>query len=207
MSLGGLSSEETIRVISDLKMAEIRIDLMKLSVEEVGAIFSSSTNLVATCRPGGIEDNKRLEFLITAIESGASYVDLEINSSREYRETIVKKAREVGCKIIVSYHNQSVTPSDVELENIVRECRDTGADIVKIACRANSYSDNARMLGLLGHEKNLIVIGMGEKGKITRIVAPLLGSPFTYASIAGGFETADGQIEAEKLKKLMEALS
>jgi 3-dehydroquinate dehydratase-1 len=47
---------------------------------------------------------------------------------------------------------------------------------------------------------------MGPKGRLTRVVAPLLGSQFTYASAAGGKETAEGQIEREELEKIMEAL-
>jgi 3-dehydroquinate dehydratase-1 len=51
--------------------------------------------------------------------------------------------------------------------------------------------------------RSIIVIGMGAMGKITRIVAPLLGSPFTFASLGEGKETAEGQMAAEKMRKLM----
>ncbi len=207
VSIAGLSAAETIRAIGAVKMAEIRIDSMKVSKEEVGEIFSSATNLIATCRKGSLKDSDRAEFLIAAIESGASYVDLEVDSTKGYRDMIIKKAREVGCKVILSYHNYSTTPSDPDLKNVVKRCRDQGAHLVKIACKTNSYSDSARLLGLLGHEKNLIVIGMGEKGKITRAVAPILGSPFTYAALTEGMETADGQIEVKKLKKMIRVLS
>jgi 3-dehydroquinate dehydratase-1 len=207
VSIAGLSAAETIRAIRKVKMAEIRIDRMKVSKEEVGKIFSSAKNLIATCRKGQMNDSDRAELLIAAIEGGASYVDVELDSTKDYADRIVKKAREVGCRVILSYHNYAVTPPDLDLENIVRLCRDQGADLIKIACKANSYLDSARLLGLLGREKNLIVIGMGEKGKITRAVAPILGSPFTYASLSEGMETADGQIEVNKLKKILRVLS
>ena len=63
--------------------------------------------------------------------------------------------------------------------------------------------DNARLLGLLDSNKNVVVIGMGELGKITRIIAPILGSKFTFASLSRGKETADGQMENGKMKDMI----
>ena len=50
------------------------------------------------------------------------------------------------------------------------------------------------------------MIGMGKKGRITRVVAPLVGSPFTFASLIEGRETAEGQIDKAALGSLMETL-
>ena len=47
---------------------------------------------------------------------------------------------------------------------------------------------------------------MGSKGRITRIAAPLLGSPFTFASISKGKETAEGQIEKDTLERIVRLL-
>jgi 3-dehydroquinate dehydratase-1 len=44
---------------------------------------------------------------------------------------------------------------------------------------------------------------MGEKGKLTRLAAPLLGSVFTYASLGEGKETAEGQWEAASLRRIL----
>ncbi len=90
---------------------------------------------------------------------------------------------------------------------IVALCFESGGDIAKIACKVNSERDNARLLGLLDSGRDVIVIGMGEKGRITRIVAPLLGSPFTYAAPARGRETADGQPDRETMERYLRMLS
>jgi 3-dehydroquinate dehydratase type I len=65
-----------------------------------------------------------------------------------------------------------------------------------------SLKDNARLLGLLNDTRPVVVVGMGHKGRITRIAALLLGSPFTYASLAAGKETAEGQIDWKSLKEI-----
>ena len=93
-----------------------------------------------------------------------------------------------------------------ELEQTIGWCFESGADIAKIACMANGEDDAARLLGLLDRKRRLIVIGMGEKGKITRVAAPLLGSEIAYASAGEGKESAPGQIEEKELERLMKAM-
>ena len=48
----------------------------------------------------------------------------------------------------------------------------------------------------------MVVLGMGEMGKITRIMAPFLGAEFTFAAMDEGKETAPGQIPYLKMKEI-----
>ncbi len=192
--------------LNNINFAEIRMERMALAEDDIRKIFSQSVTFIATCRPVNIDDQKRREYLIAAIEAGARYVDIEIESDKAYREELIKKARVQDCKVIISFHDYEKTPSEEKLNSIVSLCFSEGADIVKVACKVNSAADCARLLGLLGREDRkgrLIVIGMGEKGKITRIVAPLLGSPFTFASAEESKKTAEGQIEKRLLERIM----
>jgi 3-dehydroquinate dehydratase-1 len=191
-------------------IVEVRMDRMMLSGEDIVEIFSRPAIFIATCRPGILSDLKRKEYLMAAIEAGAGYVDVEVESESDYMKEIIGKAREKSCKVIVSFHDYEKTPSERRLKDIILLCFAEGADIVKIACKANSIIDSARLLGLLGYEDykgRLVVVGMGEKGRITRIVAPLLGSLFTYASHTEGRETAEGQIEKGRLENTMRLLN
>lgn len=47
---------------------------------------------------------------------------------------------------------------------------------------------------------------MGAKGRVTRVAAPLLGSPFTFASLSDEKKTAEGQIEKDKLEQILKVL-
>jgi 3-dehydroquinate dehydratase len=47
---------------------------------------------------------------------------------------------------------------------------------------------------------------MGPKGRLVRAVAPLLGSPFTYAAPNRGKATAPGQPRARELANAIAAL-
>jgi 3-dehydroquinate dehydratase type I len=206
VSIGEATLDECLSALKDIDFAEVRIDKMAVDSEQVRAIFSRPLRLIATCRPGPIDDQKRKELLSAAIFAGASFVDIETEAGDELRTEIMALARRHNCQVIVSYHNFAETPDAAELERIVGDSFGKGADIVKIACRIRSLADNARLLGLLDRPRPLIVLGLGPLGKISRIVAPFLGSPFTYASLAPGKETAEGQIDHQTLRKILRSL-
>ncbi len=73
-----------------------------------------------------------------------------------------------------------------------------GADIVKIAVLVKRWSDNVILFELTKRVSKsggkIIAIGMGEKGKISRIGCPLLGSFLTYAALDARSKTAPGQL-------------
>lgn len=71
---------------------------------------------------------------------------------------------------------------------------------------ARSERDSARLLGLLDRNERVVVVAMGTRGRVVRIVAPLFGSPFTFASLHIGKETAEGQIDRATLSKLLHVL-
>ena len=152
---------------------------MRLTAADVRTIFSRHHNLIATCSPGVFPDDHRKMLLLEAIRAGAAFVDVEVDAPTGYREEIMGCAKSGGCAIIVSFHDYARTPGREELASTVSACFSMGADIAKIACMVLNDADNARLLGLLDDARKIVVVGMGEMGRITRIAAPLLGSPFT----------------------------
>ncbi len=199
---------DCLKALRGIEFAEVRLEKVKgITPEKVKTIMSSSARIVATCRPeGGMSDKKREQILAAAIDNGATFIDLEIESEEGYRKGLADAARRKGCGIIISYHNYELTPPSEELKKIIGDCFKAGADIAKIACQANSQQDNARLMDLIGPSRNVIAIGMGEKGAITRITGPFLGSPFTYASLDTGKETAPGQMDYRTIQTAIDKL-
>ncbi|MEM4633791.1 MAG: type I 3-dehydroquinate dehydratase [Candidatus Anstonellaceae archaeon] len=186
---------------------EFRLERIKLNDGDIGKLFSTkSTICIATCRPGNLSNLERKRRLIEAIESGASYVDIEVDAPKEIAAEVIQKAKNRKCKVIVSYHDFNKTPQTAKLEKIVDWCFTTGADIAKIACKVNSPRDAARLLGLLASNKDIAVIGMGQKGKIVRVAAPFLGSKISYVSSRKGKETASGQLTKSEMQKIMKVI-
>lgn len=206
VSVGGVSYKECLRMIETFPFAEIRMDSIELQVEDVRQVFSSHNHLIATFRRGTERDPLRKIYLLEAIRSGAEYVDLEIDTEEGLREEIRREAKERGVRLILSFHDFQGTPGEEELRYVAAYCLRQGADYAKIACRVGHDRDAISLLRLLFLEElksRVIVLGMGERGKIVRVLAPLLGSPFTYACPREGLETADGQIEFRVLEQLL----
>jgi 3-dehydroquinate dehydratase-1 len=195
--------EKCIQSIDKVEMAEIRIDLAEFNDDEIRKVFSRRKKLIATCRPGIIRDEERALMLKIAIESGSTYVDIEYEAPRDYKNEMIEYAHSHQCDVIISYHNYEKTPDLEELENIVRLCYQQGADLAKIATHVNVNRDNSKILSLYKAPGRLVAIGMGDLGRISRIVAPFLGAEFTYASLSDAEAIAPGQISYEKLNQFI----
>jgi len=231
ISLADLSFGTCVEALKDIDMAELRLDLLDFSIEQVQEIFSLNKTffggsrgaalqksppgrrrheLIATHRPTTISEEERKEILITAIDAGADYVDIEIEAETSFKKAILKTCGAKGCKVIISFHNYENTPSKKELDGIIDRCFNEGANIAKIACRVNNEADAARILSLYDRERTeereLVAIGMGEIGKITRLAAPLLGAPFTFAALAEHKKTAPGQLDMKTLKSILDTI-
>jgi 3-dehydroquinate dehydratase type I len=70
--------------------------------------------------------------------------------------------------------------------------------------------DNLNILKLIGYAKKanqkIIAHCMGEKGKISRIMAPFFGAYMTFASLDKGAESAPGQLTVTEMKTLFRIL-
>jgi len=200
---------------SDADLIEYRIDFLNIKAE-VSQIFSCSTTpIIATCRPtreGGKfagNETKRIDLLIQAIESGASFVDVEIDTGRNNLNRIRQSALDNDCKVIASKHYLESTPSFSELLETSRRMADTDADIVKIVVFPRTIEESERILDLYDAVDpfiELIAFGMGDLGTYTRVNALLLGAPFMYVSQDEGKEAAAGQISLQKMREIMRVL-
>lgn len=189
------------------QLAEIRIDLSLFNEAQIGRIFSQAPcPLIATCRPDELGPQRQQELLFAAIEAGAAYIDVEIEATSEHKQRLADKARQHGCKLIISYHNYQETPEDEVLNAILDQCFAEGADIAKIAALAQNPQDSARLLSLYRRGQPLVVLGMGEAGMVTRVAAPLLGAPFTFAAVSIERATAPGQLAQSSMLKMYELM-
>jgi len=206
VSLANMNFKECLKAIEKEHFVEIRLDKMSFNKEQVSKIFSQPVKLIATCRPGKYSSSKRMELLKKAIDVGANYVDLEIEGTADYLMELTDYAHNSKTKVIYSYHNFDETPDIEELIKITRMCFDHGADLAKVVTMVKSNVDRARILSLYGLFKNIVAFGMGDKGKLTRILAPLMGAEFTYACREQGNEVAPGQIDKASLLEKIELL-
>ena len=210
LSLQKLNYKALLKAISRAEMAEIRLDLMELTVSEISKLFSKEVSLIATCRLEKQPKEVCFDKLTAAIKGNGpvkkskivKYVDIEYDAPAEYREAIVALARENGFGVILSYHNFSNTDPFERLLEITGRCFEYGADIAKIATTAIITEEGVRTLRLYRHfeKQRLLAFSMGNAGKFTRLLSLNLGAPFTFAAPKGELATAPGQPLADEAK-------
>jgi 3-dehydroquinate dehydratase-1 len=186
---------------------EFRFDLLDLTPVQVDEVVSMARKSIATYRPDSGDPDRQIQTMLTAIKAGADYIDIEVEADSNYRKELIKQARTHGRTVIISYHNFDHTPDAASLKKIVGLCKKSGADVIKVACQANSREDVKTLMGIYREFPRMVVIGMGKLGLITRIAAPFLGAEFTFAAPGTGLETAPGQIEKESLSDLISQIS
>jgi 3-dehydroquinate dehydratase-1 len=202
ISIGNMSFEECCELVCREEFVELRLDLLKLTRTQLKEVMALPGKKIITCRQGDYTDNERLDLFSEAIVCGVDFIDLELEMPGQMRQTIIAQARSSDCQVIVSHHDYSGTPDKENLQDLIKTCMEASADIVKLACQVNEPTDNIRLLSLYDENENLVIIGMGKLGTITRIAGPLLGGLFTFASPGLEKETAAGQLTKDSLQQV-----
>ena len=134
------------------------------------------------------------------------WLDLERDYLHDYNE-LREMARTKGVKILISEHNFTRIPNDLELKNYLTDVKRVKADGIKIAAMSNSDEDCARLYKFAKKAKGfkfIAAFGMGETGKISRIWSLKEGANLTYGSI--GKSAAPGQIDVALMRKAIDRL-
>lgn len=149
------------------------------------------------------DEQRRIGQLFEAAELGAEAVDIELGTPnlKEVVRQIDKKA-----KRLISFHQMTLTPSLDDMSDIVRSQLEAGADICKVITTAQGFEDNLTVLQLIAQFPNtrIVSFAMGPLGLASRVLCPLVGGDFTYASIEKGRESAPGQVTVSDLRKIYE---
>ena len=193
----------------DVQMAEVRLDSCPLTMEEVEDLFSSIDKpLIATYRLADASQVAEAEAkLLTAIQAGAAFLDLDIDAPAMMCKRLRREAREAGTLLIRSFHDAEGTDSTRSLSAVAEKCIHLGADIVKIATTATSEADADKVLRLydLFPPENLVAFCMGDAGSRSRVECLAKGAPFSYAALSPEEATAPGQMSLADMRKAVYA--
>ena len=226
-SLQHKNLDALFEALENTEMAEIRLDRCPLSPDDIEGLFGSSdVPLVATCRiaevladlqrADGIPDTEKgrreqqirayditERRLTKAVEAGAAYIDLEMEAPAPMSKRLRKAAQENGTIVIRSYHDFTGTPSREKLAETAAQCREFGAEVVKIVTTAQCEADVQTVLSLYEDFDRLIAFCMGEAGRQSRLDCLAKGAPYTYAAFTEDEATAPGQWSTAFMKKAL----
>lgn len=159
----------------------------------------------ATARPVILTyRGSRVPDVEAALDAGIDLVDVEWHEGVE----VLHPARTV-----LSHHDYEGMR---QVEDIWQAMHAFGCAHLKLAATPGNFDDNERLLGLLAHHgdteggqrpvltpgppsvRGETVIGMGERGLYSRILAPFLGSELVF--VAGTNIAAPGQLTLERAR-------
>lgn len=176
----------SITNLSELDQIRPLVDLVELRLDYFDIHQKPNCPCIFTLRKkaqGGvleISESERLKRIEKLLELGPEYCDIEADTDPAFIERIAKKFPKV--KLIGSYHNFIETPRD--LDEILRKMRNPHFAIYKIALMANSTQDMLRLMIFARNSKEpLSVMSMGEYGKPSRVIAPIVGSLLDYSGL------------------------
>jgi len=185
---------------------ELRLDFFNnLKITEIKNLNKSfNIPMIFTLRKksqGGLfrgKEAERLKLIKDLIVLEPEYFDLEYDIANSFVNSIRKEYPQV--KLICSYHDFKKTPED--LNQILTSMARNKFSIYKIATFANSTIDSLRMLNFVQEHRgrnNLCGLCMGELGRPTRILSPIVNNALNYVSVGAGQNTAPGQLDLTEL--------
>ena len=195
-----------------LKSSEPQVDFWELRLDLIGAGWKNVAEAISrpwvACNRSRQEGGKgppdeavRIEELLAGMESGAATVDIEL-SSPLLKEAVTQIKGRAEC--LISYHNWTETPDLSVLSGILEKQRRAGASICKIITTAHNLADNLVLLKLIRQNPDvrLVAFAMGAEGRLSRILSPLAGAYFTFASLEASKESAPGQIPLAEMREI-----
>ncbi len=214
------SIPEVVEIIEQQKnnfdMFEIWIDYVKENEEMIQNMLQDLSNkfakkIIVVFRRQNAElitmPFEKRKLIIEKLAEKNIFMDLDIEQQRKDLEF----AKEKKAKVIASFHDYKKTPRTSALVEIIKKMEVFQPAIFKIATFCETEKDALHLLHLLldlkEEKKDVIVLGMGEKGIITRIFGSIWGNEITFAPTSENEQSAPGQLTKEQLEKIFSMIN
>lgn len=208
------TKEDILKIIdthqNDYQLFEVWVDYIKdLDISFIEELSSKlEQKLIIVFRRQNLEkinmDFEKIKQIIEVARNNGSTIDLDFTTQQKELDFIQENAMSV--KTIISYHNYEITPTEAVLSDIIKKMRNYSPYIYKVACMCNNEENAIRLLQLLINLKKqklkFIVLGMGEKGIITRIFGSLWGNDMVFAPYTNDEKSALGQLTKEQFEEI-----
>jgi 3-phosphoshikimate 1-carboxyvinyltransferase len=200
-----LFSESDVPLIATCRLAEVarRVEGEDL-LDDAGKVLAEQGLALSQPRKGRHPAEEFVENqLITAIEAGAKYVDLEVEMPPMMGRKIRQACQQYGTMLIRSFHDFAGTPPSATLLSTLEKGRRFGGEVVKIVTTATCKADADRVMDLYREAEpgTLVAFCMGPEGRESRLDALRHGAPFTYACLTPEEATAPGQWTAAEMRQ------
>lgn len=131
------------------------------------------------------------------------WIDVEIEAASGAYAGLREACESAGIRILVSHHNFGGSHPPPELRRMLESMLSARPAGVKFALTCHTRGELIELLAFAREVAGLTawgsVFSMGGPGRSSRVLAPLLGCPFTYGYLTGG-PVAPGQLSAAELR-------
>ena len=189
-------------------LIEVRLDCIETATNLEELVQSTKTPLIATDKLASEKgffsgtEAERQQRLLNAAESGFEYVDIDLSSSNCQE---IDRLKQLGAKPIISCHKFDGPLSRPAMERVLKQEIASNASVCKIVVTAKKIEDNLAVLNFVAFHSaktKLVCFCMGEAGRVSRLLSPMFGAFFTFASLEQGSETASGQMTISEMRAL-----
>jgi len=191
---GSMRQLERYRAFID--MAELRLDLIDPVERENAHRFSSRANvpLILTLRlpedggewgKRGESEEERKRLFIHLLESGGwAYIDLEHNRPLDEVVSVARDAETVVIRSVHDFEGTLLSSPVSRISGLLKSLAENDCipKLAALCMGSRQLLTLARAALALESLENKVVLGMGEFGTPSRILAHRLGSCWTYAS-------------------------
>lgn len=193
------NSAEVIRVAQSIKQLAGDIPLLftRRSSREGGGNISLSEDEVLALYQAVCESRQ------------VDIIDFEMGNDPAHIALLRAASRANEVKLILSFHNFSLTPGLETLNQHFLRAEQLGADIAKVAVMPRNLEDVLTLLTATLQSSQalkipLISMSMGAYGSLTRLFGWTFGSALTFA--VGAASSAPGQVPIEDLNTVLRIL-
>jgi 3-dehydroquinate dehydratase-1 len=175
----------------------------RLEVVRVPKIATVMPSTIFGRYGGGGGDRVRL--LMKAAEF-VEYVDIGIEMGDAFMKQCLEGMENEVAEPVLSCHSEKML-STAEIEALINSMPKRA--VSKVVMPASSHRDNLLALDACAslEGRRRIVFCHGSLGAVSRVLCPLFGSEWTYASVAKGREGAPGQLDIATMRKIYEVFA
>lgn len=201
--------ERALRMRNPPDLFELRLDAFGASADAIrNRIANLGAGIIITARhprEGGanqLSSRKRRELLLTFLRR-AAWVDIELRSAGALA-AVFQAARKKSVRIIVSFHDFGGSPGAARLDELARQAKSLGPDIIKIATRTDTPAQLDRLLEFIERQRpagRVVAMGIGKLGRKSRLELARRGCALNYAHL--GAPGIAGQLSIPELRRAL----
>lgn len=195
---------EAKQVLPALK--KFRADCLAALGRPVETLFTLRLSKDGGKWPNQLAHDREKIWLEMGLDKGnaeCEWIDLELEAvatfSNEFKNIIDNRR----VKILASHHEFKGTLLPEELVQMGLDLSSTNFDGVKLAVNCTDQGEVLELLEFAkdmgSQEKHACVLSMGDIGRSTRVISPILGCNWTYGYLSGQ-AVAPGQLSVAQLK-------